>query len=68
MAVCLPLAGFLLAGPAERDEEQREQIDEQQQLEKNAPVPRAALLLYRGERDLLERLAFPVFVEIAFGF
>jgi hypothetical protein len=55
-----------LARPAERDEKQREEIHEKEDLEEDAPVTRAPLLLDRGHRDALERLALPVFLRRPF--
>ena len=48
-----------LAEPAEGDEQKREQIDEPEQLEEDAPAPGSALLVERGQRYALQRGVLP---------
>ena len=48
------------ADPAQRDEQDREQIEEREALEEDAPAARLALLGKRGFRELADDVALPV--------
>src|SRR5262245_9186673 len=50
---------LLLAEPSHADEQQREQVDEQQDLEEYAPLSRPSLLLDSRQGDFFDRLTLP---------
>src|SRR4029079_1055823 len=53
--------GFVLAAdPAQCKKQQREQINEAEHLEEDAPVARAPLLVEHGANQTLEHLPFPI--------